>query len=118
MTAPPKSPFAALLALKEKLPEGKMPELPTAPAGPDPFAGKIVLSISRKGRGGRTVTIVSGIRAEAALLEELCRELTRALGCGASVDGGSIVVSGDLIDRAKSWLEEKGAKRLVVGTGG
>jgi translation initiation factor 1 len=112
----PKSPFAALAALKDALPEGTKPAEPKKPPGPDPFAGKIVLSISRKGRGGRTVTIVSGIRGGEAVLEELCRELKKALGCGASVDGETIVVSGDIIDRTKSWLEGKGAKKLIVGT--
>jgi translation initiation factor 1 len=117
MSTPPKSPFAALAALKDALPEGTpQREPPRAKAAPDPFAGKIVLSISRKGRGGRTVTIVAGIRGGEAVLEELCRELKKALGCGASVDGETIVVSGDIVDRTKAWLETKGAKKLIVGT--
>ena len=116
MSTPKKNPFAALLALKETLPEGTRREEPPPVTGPDPFAGKIVLSMSRKGRGGRTVTIVSGVRGGAEVLEELCRELKKALGCGASVDGDTIVVSGDIIDRTKSWLEGKGAKKLIVGT--
>jgi translation initiation factor 1 len=116
VSTPPKSPFAALAALKEKLPEGEKPKEVPLPAAPDPFAGKIVLSISRKGRGGRTVTIVSGIRGDEAVLEELCRELKRALGCGASVDGQTLVVSGDIVDRTRAWLEGKGARKLIVGT--
>ncbi len=115
-TTPPNNAFAALAALKQTLPEGTRPAAPETPRAPDPFAGKIVLSISRKGRGGRTVTIVSGIRGGEAILDELCRELKKALGCGASVEGETIVVSGDIIDRTRSWLEEKGAKRLIVGT--
>jgi translation initiation factor 1 len=114
--ASPKNPFAVLGALKDSLPEGTRPTEPAKPAAPDPFAGKIVLSISRKGRGGRTVTIVSGIRGGEPVLDALCRELKKALGCGASVDGDTIVVSGDIIDRTKAWLEAKGAKKLVVGT--
>ena len=117
MSTPPKSPFAALAALRESLPEGtaKSASAP-AKAAPDPFAGKIVISMSRKGRGGRTVTIVSGLRGGEAVLEGLCRELKKALGCGASVDGETIVVSGDIIDRTKGWLEGRGAKKLIVGT--
>ena len=119
MSTPPKSPFAALAALKATLPAGTAPkDPPSAPksAAPDPFGGKIVISMSRKGRGGRTVTIVSGIRGGEAVLDEVCRELKKALGCGASVDGETIVVSGDIIDRTRSWLEGKGAKRLIIGT--
>lgn len=118
MSSSPKSPFASLEALKSSLPEGKPVEAKPAakPTGPDPFAGKIVLAISRKGRGGRTVTIVSGIKGGEAVLDGLCRELKKALGCGASVEGETIVVAGDLIDRVKPWLETKGAKKLIVGT--
>ena len=113
-----KSPFASLEALKASLPEGKPVEAKPVEtkSGPDPFAGKIVLAISRKGRGGRTVTIVSGIKGGEAVLDTLSRELKKALGCGASVEGDTIVVAGDLIDRVKPWLEAKGAKKLVVGT--
>lgn len=74
------------------------------------------MSRSRKGRGGRTVTVIAGLRGGDAVLDGLCRELKRALGCGASVEGETIVVSGDLIDRVKKWLEDAGAKKVIIGT--
>ena len=133
MTAPPekkppeKGPFAALAALRDALPAGPARATPTAasaavsPAAPSstparPFAGKVVVSRSRKGRGGRTVTVVAGVRGNAAALEEICRELKKSLGCGASVEGETIVVSGDLIARVKVWLEAAGATKVIVGT--
>lgn len=128
-TPPPKSPFAALAALRDALPVGPEPNALAKPAGPtpsaraepgapasvSPFAGKVVVSRSRKGRGGRTVTVVAGLRGGGAVLEGLCRELKRALGCGASVEGETIVLSGELVERVQKWLEESGANKVIVG---
>ena len=119
MKPPPKSPFAALGAMRDALPPGPAPS-PVATASPaaapNPYGGKVVVSRSRKGRGGRTVTVVSGLRGGASVLDAHCRDLKKALGCGASVEGETIVVSGDLIDRVKKWLEDAGAKKVIVGT--
>jgi translation initiation factor 1 (eIF-1/SUI1) len=41
--------------------------------------------------------------------------MRRALGCGASVDEGCIVVQGDLVTRVERWLLEHGAPKVVVG---
>ena len=118
-TPPPKSPFAALAALREALPAGPAPTASapaTTPAAASPFCGKVVVSRSRKGRGGRTVTVIAGLRGDEVALEGLCRDLRRALGCGASVEGDTLVVSGDLIERIKKWLADAGAKKVIVGT--
>lgn len=112
------SPFAALAALKETLPEGRPPDPPRAPPAPPDrrFAGKIVVARSRKGRGGRTVTCVRGIDASPEQLEAIARELKRALGCGASVEDGEVLVQGEQEPRVAAWLEAQGAKRIVIGT--
>jgi len=79
-------------------------------------AAKIVLRRERKGRGGKTATIVDGIKLPPSGLERIARELRRALGCGASVDAGAIVVQGDLADRIAPWLAARGARKVVVGS--
>ena len=117
-TPPPKSPFAALATLRDALPVGPEPGAraePAASASVNPFAAKVVVSRSRKGRGGRTVTVVAGLRGGEAVLDGLCRDLKRALGCGASVEGETIVVSGELVERVKKWLEDSGATKVIVG---
>jgi len=50
-------------------------------------------------RGGKTSTVVEGIRFSPSPLERIARELRRALGCGASVDEGRLVLQGDLVAR-------------------
>jgi len=77
--------------------------------------GKLVLRRERKGRGGRTVTVIAGLLLPAPGLAEVARRLRRALGCGASVEGATIVLQGDLGERAAEWLTARGARRVVRG---
>lgn len=117
------SPFAALAALRDSLPEGP----PSADATPSPapssakataasaLGDKLVVSRSKKGRGGKTVTTVAGV-ADAEAREALALELRRALGCGASVDEALIVVQGDQVPRVRALLEARGVRKVIVGT--
>jgi len=91
-------------------PEGGVPDL----AG----VGKIVLRVQRKGRGGKTVTTLStpGGGVSPGALEPLAREIRRALGCGARVEDGSVVIQGDNAERAEKWLLQRGAGRVVRGS--
>ncbi|WP_286847618.1 MULTISPECIES: translation initiation factor [Aminobacterium] len=76
--------------------------------------GKIVLRIEKKGRSGKTVTIVE---TRSGTLEEkkvLARCLRRSLGCGSTVENDLIVVQGDQRDRIKKILEEKGSKNISL----
>ncbi len=113
----PASPFAALAALKEQLPEGTPPPVARTAAPVDRrFAGKLVVAKTRKGRGGRTVTVVRGLDATGEQLEAIAKDLKKALGCGASVEEGEVVVQGEQEKRVAAWLEAQGARRVVIGT--
>ena len=78
-------------------------------------ATRVVVRRERKGRGGKTATVVDGIRVSPSALERIARELRRALGCGASVEDGRLVLQGDLVMRTERWLVEHGAPKVVVG---
>jgi len=108
-----KSPFASLEGLKATLPAGE-PRIEHAPEKKDdPFEPKVVVARSRKGRGGKTVTMVTGVKAAAR--ESVCRDLKKALGCGATIEDDAIVVGGDVGDRVRTFLEGRGARRIVMG---
>lgn len=117
--APFHSPFARLGALRDALPspaEAPVSEAPSAatPSTSQPRAlGKLVLQREKKGRGGKTVTRVRGLPA--AELERWATDMKRALGCGASVEDGEVILLGDLVPRAADWLEAHGAARVVRG---
>jgi translation initiation factor 1 (eIF-1/SUI1) len=65
----------------------------------------------RKGRGGKTVTLIGGLAGSPGYLQDLAKQLRRAMGCGASVEGNTVVLQGDHQERAAAWLAElyKGA---------
>src|SRR5262245_61740694 len=78
------------------------PATPPAPAPGDvdlSRAAKVVLRRERKGRGGKTATVVAGLGLRPRELDRVARELKRALGCGATVEDDAIVVQGDLAAR-------------------
>ncbi|MBM4279287.1 MAG: translation initiation factor [Deltaproteobacteria bacterium] len=78
------------------------------------FLDKVVVRHERKGHGGKTVTVVSGIAPAAR--DALCGALKKALGCGARVEGDDVVLQGELVDRAIAFLQARGAKKLVRGS--
>ena len=79
--------------------------LPSPPGKP----GKIVatLRMEKKGRGGKTVTVVDGLPRNAAFLKDLCQELKRACGTGGAVSEDTIELQGDLRDRVREHLLKK-----------
>ena len=87
----------------------------TPAPGPDILGGKVGVRQERKGRGGRTVTLVTGLRGDDDALAAFAKRLRKALGCGASVDGKAIVLQGDLRERVKNQLTTWGATKVVLG---
>jgi len=65
--------------------------------------------MEKKGRGGKTVTVVAGLPKNDAYLKTLCQELKSGCGTGGTVtDDGAIELQGDLRDRVRASLEKKG----------
>jgi translation initiation factor 1 len=113
------NPFAALRASTPKDASSPAPERaaeppPPAPAAPTP-AATLVVRREKKGRGGKTVTRVSGLAPDASALADLARDMKRALGCGATVDGADILLQGALTERASAWLRERLGARVTLG---
>jgi translation initiation factor 1 len=75
------------------------------PARPGAIVAK--LRMEKKGRGGKSVTVVAGLPHNAAFLAELCQELKRACGTGGTVSEGTIELQGDLRDRVREHLLKK-----------
>jgi len=78
-------------------------------------AGKVVVRRERKGHGGKTVTVIEGLAVSASHLETVARTMRKAFGCGSRVDGGRVVLQGDLVSAAESWLRAHGASRITIG---
>jgi translation initiation factor 1 len=76
----------------------------------DAVPSKIVakLRIEKKGRGGKTVTVVYDLPNNAAFLKDLAGELKRACGTGGSVADNTVEIQGDHRERVREALVKKG----------
>lgn len=100
-------------SLPEEKPVGKR-DRDVSP-GSAPLHGKLVLRRERKGRKGKTVTLVEGLGEKKQRLEEMARDLRRDLGCGSHVEGDLVILQGDQTERAETWFRKKGFKSIVRG---
>jgi translation initiation factor 1 len=79
--------------------------------GPDdPIPARITakLRMEKKGRGGKTVTVVYGLPQNAAFLKDLSAELKRVCGTGGTATEEGVELQGDLRDRVREALVKKG----------
>lgn len=73
-----------------------------------PAAQVLRVRIEKKGRGGKTATLVSGFVGTSADLADLGRTLKSKCGVGGSVKDGEILVQGDFRERVISLLRSMG----------
>jgi len=67
-----------------------------------------IVSLSRKGRGGKSVTLVTGLRHCPKALETLAKRLKQVCGCGGSAKAGEILIQGDHRDKVAAELQAQG----------
>ena len=64
--------------------------------------------MEKKGRGGKTVTVVYGLPQNTVLLKELSQELKRACGTGGTVTDEGVELQGDVRPRVREALTRRG----------
>ena len=83
----------------------------TAPAGD----GVVRIRRESKGRGGKTVLVITGLPLDAAALTALAGELKRRCGCGGTAKDGVIEIQGDHGDLLLEELVKRGYKAKRAG---
>ena len=78
-----------------------------------PAKQRLIVSIDRRNRGGKQVTLVTGFVGTADALKELGKTLKTKCGVGGTAKDGEITIQGDLRDKVVALLKEMGynAKR-------
>ncbi|MDE2607306.1 MAG: translation initiation factor Sui1 [Burkholderiales bacterium] len=84
-------------------------------APPPPTDGTVRVLRETKGRGGKAVTVVRGVPADAAALAKLGQELKSACGSGGTVKDGAIEVQGDHVDKLMQLLQQRGFRVKRAG---
>lgn len=102
--------FSSLSDLNQLFPETETKNLSvlnTPPKHKHDGKGKTVrVSIEKKGRKGKIVTIVSGLQHNPSTMEEIARILKQYCGAGGTVKEGQIEIQGDNRSRVIEKLRE------------
>lgn len=73
---------------------------------------KLRVSIEKKGRGGKTVTIIKGFIGNDEDLKELSKLLKIKCGVGGSTKDGDIIIQGDFKQRIIDLLKTDGYTQI------
>lgn len=69
----------------------------------------------RKQRGGKTVTVITGVPGSDETLTTLAQQLKKLCGSGGTVKDGNIEIQGDHCDKVQAKLTELGYKVKRAG---
>lgn len=64
--------------------------------------------MEKKGRGGKTATIIEGFVCDEATLRDVARRLKQSLGLGGSARGDEILIQGDAREKLRPLLRSMG----------
>jgi translation initiation factor 1 len=70
---------------------------------------------SKKGRGGKVVTVLKGFRMENDELKALAKRIKSKLGVGGNAKNGEIIIQGNNRDKVIEILKDEGFKVKKVG---
>ncbi len=88
--------------------ERPVPELP-------PNQQNLKVQASRKGRKGKTVTVISGFQVKPETLEALAKQLKAQCGTGGTVKENAIEIQGDHTQKLVQVLATLGYKAKISG---
>ena len=115
------NPFGALdagafRAVPEKTASSATPESTSVRKQPNRDRGRVDIKRETGGRGGKTVTVVSGfVGIGLPEKEMLAKKMRAACGCGGTVKDGRIEIQGDQRETVARILSEAGFRPVFAG---
>jgi translation initiation factor 1 len=88
------------VVLRDAAQAARAPPGPAAPTAP----ARVRVGREVAGRGGKGVTVISGLPLDAVQLDELATRLKKLCGAGGAVKSGRIEIQGDHRDRLVAEL--------------
>jgi translation initiation factor 1 len=80
-----------------------------------PHQQDLRIQLSRKGRGGKTVSIISGLQHSPESLEGLCKRLKSQCGSGGTVKDNTLEIQGDHRVKLLQILQSLGYQAKLSG---
>jgi len=74
--------------------------------------GIVRITLDRKGRGGKVVTVISGLSGTGHELRELISELKRYCGTGGTLKDNNVEIQGDHREVLIQYLNSKGIRNI------
>jgi translation initiation factor 1 len=111
------NPFAGLSATGLPVVPKQPVSATTAPAAPATRnRGRVDIKRTTAGRGGKTVTLVTGfVGIGLPEKEALAKKMRAACGCGGTVKDGDIEIQGDQRETVARILSEAGFRPVLAG---
>lgn len=76
--------------------------------------GRLDIVLERKGRAGKTATIITGFTVSDDAVADIAAQLKRSLGTGGSARGGEILIQGDRRKDVLARLTALGLKARII----
>jgi translation initiation factor 1 len=80
-----------------------------------PNQQNLKVEASRKGRGGKTVTVISGFQGKPEILADLAKQLKAQCGTGGTVKDNEIEIQGEHKQKIAEILKKLGYKAKISG---
>jgi len=80
-----------------------------------PNQQNLKVEASRKGRGGKTVTVISGFQGKPETLADLAKQLKAQCGTGGTVKENEIEIQGEHKQKIAEILKKMGYKAKISG---
>jgi len=87
----------------------------TQPAPAVPEDGVVRLHRGKPGKGGKPLTLISGLPGSDADLDALLKQFKQSIGTGGSRDGRILSIQGDHRERLREKLEALGYRVKIAG---
>jgi translation initiation factor 1 len=97
------------------IPRKKKPNEKVQKASLQPVQQKVTIRLERKGRSGKSVTVIEGLQMLQDKQEVLVKQLKTMLGTGGTVKDTSLEIQGDHRDALMEMLEKMGYKAKRSG---
>ena len=88
----------------DNVPNDEIEEIPAL----EPDEQKLYVSLDKKQRGGKKVTLIEGFQGHEDDIRQLGKDLKKLCGSGGAVKDGEIIVQGDCRYKVVGFLQKEG----------